>query len=96
MNLAGAKVVITADQGIRGGKVIELKKTVVDAVSRCPLVTTILTAKRTGKPVVSSPFDVDLDEVTFFHSLFHCNKTPKKESLRIAKESQKIPHESNN
>jgi len=59
---AGAKVVITADQGIRGGKVIELKKTVVDAVTRCPLVTTILTAKRTGKPVVSSPFDVDLDE----------------------------------
>jgi len=65
VNLAGAKVVITADQGIRGGKVIELKKTVVDAVTRCPLVTTILTAKRTGKPVVSSPFDVDLDEVTF-------------------------------
>ena len=54
---------ITADQGVRGGKVIELKKTVVDAVARCPLVTAILTAKRTGNPVVSSPLDVDLDEV---------------------------------
>lgn len=61
--LAEAKVVITADQGVRGGKLIELKKTVVTAVANCPSVTAILVAKRTGNPVVSSQLDVDLDEV---------------------------------
>jgi acetyl-CoA synthetase len=60
---AEAKIVITADQGMRGGKLIELKKTVVTAVEKCPTVKTILVAKRTGNPVVSSPLDVDLDEV---------------------------------
>lgn len=59
---AEAKVVITADQGVRGGKLIELKKTVVTAVANCPSVTAILVAKRTGNPVVSSQLDVDLDE----------------------------------
>ena len=29
------KVVVTADQGIRGGKVIELKATVDEAVTNC-------------------------------------------------------------
>ena len=63
--LAEAKVVITADQGVRGGKLIELKKTVVTAVANCPSVTAVLVAKRTGNPVVSSSLDVDLDEVRF-------------------------------
>ncbi|XP_046645729.1 acetyl-coenzyme A synthetase 2-like, mitochondrial isoform X2 [Daphnia pulicaria] len=62
INDAEAKIVITADQGMRGGKLIELKKTVVTAVEKCPTVKTILVAKRTGNPVVSSPLDVDLDE----------------------------------
>ena len=61
--LAEAKVVITADQGVRGGKLIELKKTVVTAVEKCPNVQAILVAKRTGNPVISSPLDIDLDEV---------------------------------
>ncbi len=60
---AKAKIVITADQGVRGGELIELKKTVVTAVEKCPTIKTILVAKRTGHPVVSSPLDVDLDEV---------------------------------
>ena len=64
--LAEAKVVITADQGVRGGKLIELKKTVVTAVANCPSVTAVLVAKRTGNPVVSSSLDVDLDEVRFW------------------------------
>lgn len=61
--LAEATVVITADQGVRGGKLIELKKTVVTAVEKCPSVQAILVAKRTGNPVISSPLDIDLDEV---------------------------------
>jgi acetyl-CoA synthetase len=28
--------IITADQGVRGGKLIELKKTVATAVEKCP------------------------------------------------------------
>jgi acetyl-CoA synthetase len=60
---AEAKVVITADQGVRGGKLIELKKTVVTAMAKCPSVTTILVSKRTGNTVVASPLDLDLDEV---------------------------------
>lgn len=63
VSTAEAKVVITADQGVRGGKVIELKRTVVTAVANCPSVTAVLVAKRTGHPVVSSPLDVDLEEV---------------------------------
>ena len=63
--LAEANVVITADQGVRGGKLIELKKTVVTAVANCQSVTAVLVAKRTGNPVVSSSLDVDLDEVRF-------------------------------
>nr|CAH0113534.1 unnamed protein product [Daphnia galeata] len=62
INDAEAKVVITADQGVRGGKLIELKKTVVTAVEKCPSVQAILVAKRTGNPVISSPLDIDLDE----------------------------------
>lgn len=56
-------MVITADQGVRGGKLIELKKTVVAAVGNCPSVKAIFVAKRTGSLVVSSTLDVDLDEV---------------------------------
>ena len=33
--IATCKAVVTADQGIRGGKVIELKKTVDEAVTSC-------------------------------------------------------------
>ena len=55
-------MVITCDQGLRGGKVIELKKMVVSAVGRCPSVRHVLVWKRTGSAVVSCPLDVDLDE----------------------------------
>jgi hypothetical protein len=35
----------------------------VTAVEKCPSVQAILVAKRTGNPVISSPLDIDLDEV---------------------------------
>ena len=41
-------VVITADEGVRGGKAIPLKANTDKAVSSCPNVHTVLTVKRTG------------------------------------------------
>jgi acetyl-CoA synthetase len=42
-----SKVVITADGGFMNGKVVELKKTVDEAVRRCPTVETVIVVKRT-------------------------------------------------
>jgi acetyl-CoA synthetase len=42
-----SKVVITADGGFMNGKVVELKKTVDEAVRRCPSVETVIVVKRT-------------------------------------------------
>jgi len=42
------QVVITADEGVRGGKPIPLKANTDKAVSDCPNVHTVLTVKRTG------------------------------------------------
>ena len=42
------RVVITADEGVRGGKAIALKMNVDGAVKQCPDVHTVLTVKRTG------------------------------------------------
>ncbi len=40
--------VITADEGVRGGKPIALKKNTDDALEKCPDVKTVLVVKRTG------------------------------------------------
>jgi len=45
------RVVITADEGIRGGKKIPLKGNVDEALSHCPGVRTVLVLKRTGSPI---------------------------------------------
>jgi acetyl-CoA synthetase len=42
------RVVITADEGVRGGKTVPLKKNTDQAVSQCPNVHTVLVVKRTG------------------------------------------------
>ncbi|MDH5181617.1 MAG: acetate--CoA ligase, partial [Gammaproteobacteria bacterium] len=42
------RVVITADEGVRGGKPIPLKANTDEAVKDCPNVHTVLTVKRTG------------------------------------------------
>ena len=42
------RVVITADEGVRGGKTIPLKQSTDAAVRHCPNVHTVLTVKRTG------------------------------------------------
>jgi len=60
---ANAVAVITADQGLRGGKVISLKRTVDEAVMATPSVRNIFITKRTGAKVpYFPPRDVDLDE----------------------------------
>lgn len=48
---SGAKVLVTADQGVRGGKRIPLKATVDTALSECSKVQKVLVMKRTGAEV---------------------------------------------
>ncbi|KAI2632078.1 acetate-CoA ligase [Hypoxylon sp. NC1633] len=48
---AQSKVVITTDEGKRGGKLIGTKKIVDDALKQCPDVTGVLVYKRTGADI---------------------------------------------
>ena len=48
---AQCTLVFTADEGLRGGKVIPLKRTVDEAVQACPSVKNVVVVKRTGNPV---------------------------------------------
>jgi len=43
-----SKVVITADEGLRGGKTVPLKLNVDEALASCPGVTNVIVVKRTG------------------------------------------------
>jgi acetyl-CoA synthetase len=47
---AECALVITADEGLRGGKTIPLKVTTDAAVALCPCVQTVLVVRRTGAP----------------------------------------------
>jgi acetyl-CoA synthetase len=52
----GAKVVVTADGGWRGGQVIKLKAAADEALaSGCPSVKRVIVLRRTGKPVAMDP-----------------------------------------
>lgn len=59
---AQSSTVITVNQGVRGGKVIELKKTVDAAVQSCPTVQQVLVAMRTENPVAMTARDVVMEE----------------------------------
>lgn len=50
-----SKVVVTADGGFMNGKVVELKKTVDEAVRRSPTVETVIVVQRTGHEVRMEP-----------------------------------------
>ncbi len=55
---AGCKVVLTADGAFRGDKVIDLKKIVDEAVTRCPTVESIIILERVGtKPAIQAGRD---------------------------------------
>ncbi len=49
------QVVITADEGPRGGKNVPLKENVEKALEGCPNVHTTIVVRRTGNPVTASP-----------------------------------------
>ncbi|KAL0170057.1 hypothetical protein M9458_034653, partial [Cirrhinus mrigala] len=57
------KFVITCNQGVRGGRIIDLKSTVDKAVERCPTVRHVFVAKRTNNSVPMGKLDISLDEV---------------------------------
>ncbi|XP_005754309.1 acetyl-coenzyme A synthetase 2-like, mitochondrial isoform X2 [Pundamilia nyererei] len=59
---AGCKAVITFNEGVRGGRVIQLKATVDAAVKTCPSVQHVFVCQRTETPVVMGERDVQLEE----------------------------------
>ncbi len=46
---------ITADEGLRGGRIVPLKRNVDLALTQCPDVTTVIVVKRTGAKVFMRP-----------------------------------------
>ncbi|MCW6509457.1 acetate--CoA ligase [Lichenifustis flavocetrariae] len=57
-----SNVVITADEGLRGGKRVPLKRTVDEAIQGCPAVETVIVVRNTGglgDKITSHPRDVD-------------------------------------
>ncbi|MBI5452997.1 MAG: acetate--CoA ligase [Deltaproteobacteria bacterium] len=48
---SASTLVITSDEGLRGGKFIPMKENCDSALSECPTVTTVLVVKRTGNKV---------------------------------------------
>ena len=63
INDAKCKAVITADEGLRGKKIIPLKRTVDEAVMACPCVEHVFVAERTGSKVpFYEPRDIWLNE----------------------------------
>ncbi|TNN30895.1 Acetyl-coenzyme A synthetase 2-like, mitochondrial [Liparis tanakae] len=60
---AQCKAVVTCNQGVRGGRLTDLKATVDAAVKSCPTVQHVFVAHRTENPVEMGPLDVHLEEV---------------------------------
>ena len=50
-----SRMVITADGGWMNGKIVELKKTVDEAIKRCPSVESVIVVKRTGQEIRMEP-----------------------------------------
>ena len=49
------QTVITADEGVRGGRTVPLKENVDEALNNCPNVHSVITVKRTGNQVPWNP-----------------------------------------
>ena len=58
-----AETVITADEGVRGGKVIALKETVDKAIEGLEFVQRVFVMARTGAKVPQTSRDIPLEEV---------------------------------
>lgn len=61
---AGAETVITTDQGLRGGKIIELKAAADKAVAMCPRVKRVFVSQRTGANLPKGRLDIPFEEVS--------------------------------
>lgn len=60
---ANSETLITTDQGIRGGKIINLKSTADKAVAMCPTIKRVFMNKRTGNSVSwNDKMDINLDD----------------------------------
>ncbi|XP_028676851.1 acetyl-coenzyme A synthetase 2-like, mitochondrial [Erpetoichthys calabaricus] len=59
---AKCKAVITCNQGLRGGKIIDLKKTVDEAVLTCPTVKYVFVGNRTENKVPMGKIDIQLED----------------------------------
>ncbi|KAG9069840.1 acetyl-CoA synthetase [Linnemannia hyalina] len=67
INDGNSRVVLTSDQGKRGGKTIETKKIVDEALKSCPSVETVIVCQRTGHSEVPMTLGRDVwwgDEVS--------------------------------
>ncbi|KAJ6667047.1 hypothetical protein lerEdw1_019050 [Lerista edwardsae] len=62
INDSECKAVITCNQGVRGGRILELKKTVDEAVKNCPSVKCVFVAQRTANKVHMGNRDILLEE----------------------------------
>uniref|UniRef100_A0A8C3Q7U3 acetate--CoA ligase n=1 Tax=Geospiza parvula TaxID=87175 RepID=A0A8C3Q7U3_GEOPR len=62
---SGCKAVITYNQGVRGGRTIELKATVDEAVKNCPSIKHVFVAQRTDNKVHMGDRDIPLEEYVF-------------------------------
>jgi acetyl-CoA synthetase len=51
INDCGAKILITADEGIRGGRFVPLKKNADEAIRECPTIQKVIVVKRSGREV---------------------------------------------
>ncbi|KAM7409185.1 hypothetical protein PAMA_002740 [Pampus argenteus] len=60
---AQCKAVVTCNQGVRGGRIIDLKSTVDAAVQSCPSICHVFVSQRTETPAVMGQLDVPLEEV---------------------------------
>nr|XP_003216169.1 PREDICTED: acetyl-coenzyme A synthetase 2-like, mitochondrial [Anolis carolinensis] len=62
INDSECKAVITCNQGLRGGRIIELKKTVDEAVQKCPSIKCVFVAQRTANKIHMRNQDILLEE----------------------------------
>ena len=70
------RTVITADQGVRGGRIVPLKENVETALAGCPKVHTLISVRRTGAKVPwKTPRDLWYDDLIRGQPA-HCSPEP--------------------